>query len=330
MPELPLLTRTHVDWSDFQLPNDSCFIYARSSEKRSEHPSQWEKKQDECRFIEVINQRPFDFSVIIDDSTQDILVRSNAALSHLISQIDSTRLFVDITGLEHHIWASLLRAIIREQRPVSAVYVEPERYKYSSNPTEGRLFDLTDKFTEIGSFPGFTRLESTGDESRTCFVPFLGFEGNRLAHAIEKIDPPVEKTFPVVGIPGFRADFPFNTYIGNRGSLSRDGLWKRVRFAIANSPTSAMERLRAIEREYPDHLLKIAPLGTRPHALGALLFALSGGPRVELVYDNPTPAMQRSDGTGRILVYDVTSMVSYTVAQHWSMRSSPQLTLRTN
>ena len=169
----------------------------------------------------------------------------------------------------------------------------------------------TDKFTEISSFPGFTRLESTDDESKTCFVPLLGFEGNRLAHAIEKIDPPVEKIFPVVGAPGFRADFPFNTYIGNRGSLSRDGLWKRVRFAIANSPTSAMERLRAIEHEYPDHLLKIAPLGTRPHALGAVLFALNGGPKVELVYDNPTPATQRSDGTGDILVYDVTSMVSF-------------------
>ena len=310
MPDLPLLTRTHTDWSDFQLPIEFCYIYARSSEERSEHPSLWEQNHDACRFVEIVEQHPFHFSVAVDGSTQDILIRSKAALSHFISQIDSTRLYVDITGLEHHVWASLLRAIICDVRPVSAVYVEPERYRYSLNPTEGRLFDLTDKFTEISSFPGFTRLESTDDESKTCFVPLLGFEGNRLAHAIEKIDPPVEKIFPVVGAPGFRAEFPFSTYIGNRGSLSRDGLWKRVHFAIANSPTSAMERLRVIEHEYPDHLLKIAPLGTRPHALGAVLFALNGGPKVELVYDNPTPATQRSDGTGNILVYDVTSMVS--------------------
>ena len=316
MPELPLLTRTHTEWSDFQLPIDSCYIYARSNEKRSEHPSLWEQKHDGCRFVEIVDQQPFNFSVTIDGSTQDIPIRSNARLSQFISQIDFTRLFVDITGLEHHVWASLLRAIISDTRPVSAVYVEPERYRYSSNPTEGRLFDLTDKFTEISSFPGFTRLESTDDESKTCFVPLLGFEGNRLAHAIEKIDPPFEKIIPVVGTPGFRADFPFNTYIGNRGSLSKDGLWKRVRFAIANSPTSVMERLRAIEREYPDHLLKIAPLGTRPHALGAVLFALTGGPRVELVYDNPTPATKRSDGTGKILVYDVTSMCHSPVARH--------------
>ena len=310
MPKLPLLTRTHRDWNDFQLPIDSCYIYARSSEKRSEHPSLWEEKHNGCRFVEITEQERFRFSANKDGGKREILIRSQAGLSHFISQIDSPRLFIDITGLEHHVWASLLRAIIREVRPVSAVYVEPELYRNSSNPTEGRRFNLTEKFTEISSFPGFTRLGSTDDEARTCFVPMLGFEGNRLAHAIEKIDPRVEKIFPVVGIPGFRADFPFHTYLGNRGSLSRDGLWKRVSFAIANSPTSAMERLRAIGQEYPDDLLKIAPLGTRPHALGAVLFALTSDAQVELVYDNPTPATQRSDGTGNILVYDVTSMVS--------------------
>ena len=310
MPELPLLTRTHSDWSDFRLPTASCYIYARSSEERSKHPTSWERTHDGCRFVEITGQQRFQFSVNIDGSAQDVLIRSNAALSQFLSQIDSDSLFINITGLEHHVWASLLRIVLGDVRPVSAVYVEPELYRYSSNPTEGRLFNITDRFTEISSFPGFTRLGSIDDESKTCFVPLLGFEGNRLAHAIEKIDPPVENIFPVVGIPGFRADFPFHTYIGNRGSLSRDGLWKRVSFAIANSPTSAMERLRAIGWQYPDHLLKIAPLGTRPHALGAVLFALGSGAQVELVYDNPTPATQRSDGTGNILVYDVTAMVA--------------------
>lgn len=311
MPELlPLLTRTHSDWDNFQLPIASCYIYARSSEERSEHPGLWKQRHEGCRFVEIVKQEHFGFSARIDGLTQDIRIRSRTDLSRFISTFDSARVYINITGLEHHVWASLIRILIWNSRPVSAVYVEPERYRYSSNPTEGRLFDLTAKFTEISSFPGFARLESVDDESKTCFVPLLGFEGNRLAHAIEKIDPPIENIFPIVGIPGFRADFPFNTYLGNRGSLSRDGLWKRVRFAIANSPTSALESLRAIEQEYPDHLLKIAPLGTRPHALGAVLFALTSGAQVELVYDNPTPAPQRSDGTGNILVYDVTSMVS--------------------
>ena len=139
MPDLPLLTRTHADWSAFQLPVDSCYIYAHSSEERSEHPSLWEQSHVACRFVEIVEQHPFHFSVAVDGSTQDILIRSKTALSRFISQIDSTRLFVDITGLEHHVWASLLRAMLCDVRPISAVYVEPERYRYSLNPTEGRL-----------------------------------------------------------------------------------------------------------------------------------------------------------------------------------------------
>ena len=310
MFDTPLMTRPYSSWDDFDLPVDSCYIYAQSSEERSEHPVSWEAKHDGCSFVEVTEQNRFYFSATTDRVTQRMFIRNSAELSAFISKISADRIFLDITGIEHHVWASLLRFIVDDGRPVSAVYVEPERYRYSSSPTEGRLFDLTDKFTEISSFPGFTRLGSVDDESKTCFVPLLGFEGNRLAHAIEKIDPPVDKVLPVVGVPGFRADFPFYTYIGNRSSLSRDGLWKRVQFAIANSPTSAMERLRVIGRDYPDHLLKIAPLGTRPHALGAVLFALIASAQVELVYDYPTPAPQRSDGSGKILVYDVTAMVS--------------------
>ncbi len=311
MPELPLLTRIYGDWRGFELPTASCYIYARSNEERSRHPGAWEQGGEDCRFVEIVRQKRFAFSARFGGATHEILIRSRTALSNFISQVQSPGgLYVNITGLEHHVWAPIVREGLSRSRPIRAVYVEPEHYRYSSNPTEGRLFDLTARFTEISSLPGFARLESIEDEAKTCFVPLLGFEGNRLAHAIEKIDPPVENILPVIGVPGFRAGFPFNTYLGNRGALEKDGLWKQVRFAIANSPFSAIESLRAIAADYPDHLLKIAPLGTRPHALGAVLFALNSSAQVELVYDNPTPAPQRSDGAGSILVYDVTAMVS--------------------
>ena len=310
MTESPLLTRMHNDWGSFALQVPSCYIHGRSSEERSSHPTAWEENYAGCQFVEVIDQGRFQFSVEKEGTSEDIRIRSQTELTYLIESLPSERIYIDITGLETHIWAPLIRAAIGGDRRVMAVYVEPKLYRHSLNPTEGRLFDITDKFTEISSFPGFARLESVEDESKICFVPLLGFEGNRLAHAIERVDPPAGKIFPVIGVPGFRADFPFNTYIGNRVALAKDGLWKEVRFAIANSPISALDRLRTIAGEYPDHLIKVAPLGTRPHALGAVLFALTNDGQVELVYDNPTPATQRSAGTGNILIYDVTSMVA--------------------
>lgn len=286
------------------------YIYARSNEERSIHPYSWENGHSRCRFVEVKDQDRFQFAVEKEGRREEIRVRSQSELAYLIESLPDKVVYIDITGIESHIWAPLIRTAIGGDRSVMAVYVEPKDYRHSLNPTEGRLFDITDKFTEISSFPGFAKLGSVEDESKICFVPLLGFEGNRLANAIEKIDPPAGKIFPVIGVPGFRADFPFNTYIGNRVSLAKDGLWKDVRFAIANSPISAWDCLRTIAGEYPDHLIKVAPLGTRPHALGAVLFALTDGGQVELVYDNPTPARQRSAGTGNILIYDVTSMVA--------------------
>ena len=187
MPELPLLTRTHSDWNALELPPSSCYIYARSNEERSRHPSPWEQRGDDCLFVEIVQQERFSFSVQFDGSTRNILIRSQAALSSFVSELHSSvRLYVNITGLEHHVWAPIVREGLGGTRPVSAVYVEPEQYRYSSDPTGGRLFDLTARLTEISSLPGFARLGSIDNEAKTCFVPLLGFEGNRLAYAIEK------------------------------------------------------------------------------------------------------------------------------------------------
>ena len=63
--------------------------------------------------------------------------------------------------------------------------------------------------------------------------------------------------------------------------------------------------LREIVPRYRSDFLKIAPIGTRPHALGAVLFLLSSERRVELVYDHP---IRRASGTtcsANLLVYDV-------------------------
>ena len=37
----------------------------------------------------------------------------------------------------------------------------------------------------------------------------------------------------------------------------------------------------------PDKLIKIAPIGTKPHCIAAILFAIKYYKNVEVVYDNP-------------------------------------------
>ena len=71
-------------------------------------------------------------------------------------------------------------------------------------------------------------------------------------------------------------EYPFYAYHGNRSALTETQAWKDVRFAIANCPFSLYYLLEDVAYDYPGDMLKIAPIGTKPHALGAILFALNG------------------------------------------------------
>ena len=108
-----------------------------------------------------------------------------------------------------------------------------------------------------------------------------------------------------MGVPGFRPEYPFHTFLGNRIPLIQNGAWRNVRFAIANCPFSLFYVLQDIAADFPHDLLKIAPIGTKPHALGAVLFSLSSSKPVELVYDHPIRKSARTMGAARLLVYHV-------------------------
>ena len=56
--------------------------------------------------------------------------------------------------------------------------------------------------------------------------------------------------------------------------------------------------------------MKIAMVGTKPHALGAVLFALTNPARAELIYDHPIRKPGRTGGSDRLLVYHVGAIAS--------------------
>jgi hypothetical protein len=204
--------------------------------------------------------------------------------------------------MPHHVWAPLVRAGLRSGKRLLAIYVEPDEYAVSLAPTEGEIFDLSERIEGVAPIPGFISLVDRSDEE-SCFVALLGFEGTRFAHILERVQPLAAKIVPVVGVPGFRAEYPFHTYHGNRLSLSATQAWRRVRFAAANDPFSLYYELQAISASYPGHQMKIAPIGTKPHALGAVLYAIGHADNVELVYDHPIRKPARTRGSDRVLIY---------------------------
>ena len=228
----------------------------------------------------------------------------------LFSKIESKIIYLDITGLSHHVWAPLLRAAVASCKQVYVVYVEPRTYTFSRTPTEAEIFDLSEAIHGIFPLPGFGILSEPDDEELVLFVPFLGFEGHRFAYVLEQVQPPGRKIIPIIGVPGFKPVFPFHTYLGNKNILGQSTLHTQIRHIMANSAFDAFYVLQEIATDNLDHTLKIAPIGTKPHALGAVLFTLWTDRPVEIVYDHPIRKPNRTSGSANILVYDVDQLLS--------------------
>jgi len=192
-------------------------------------------------------------------------------------------------------------------RDIVVTYVEPREYRFSQGPTENEIFDLSEAIEGIAPLPGFTRLREP-PYGEVCFIPLLGFEGTRFAYMIEQVQPPGENIVPIVGVPGFRPEYPFYTYHGNRFPLSQNHAWKNVRFAIANCPFSLFYLLDEIASERGGQFLKVAPIGTKPHALGAVIYSLARG-SIELLYDFPIRKAKRTEGTARLLAYHISDFL---------------------
>ena len=300
----PILTETYSSIDRFRPEPGSVYIFGTSGEDRSAHSREWSANATGVEFVSVNAQESSSFSVETPSGSETIALRSANQLKIFIQRFSKRRIYLDVTGLGHHIWAPLVKTCLASGESLSAVYVEPSDYRFSTTPTEGEIFDLSERITGISPIPGFVSL-SDRDNERVCFIPLLGFEGTRFAYLTEQVQPPGGKIFPIIGVPGFRPQYPFFTYHGNKSALMQTQAWKSVRFAAANCPFSLFYALEDIAKDYPQDLLKIAPIGTKPHALGAILYALARPQNVEIVYDHPIRKPTRTEGTSRLLVYRI-------------------------
>ena len=297
----PLFTEIVREAHDFRPERGMSYIYGRSSEPRSSHVEEWVSEASDLRLVEI--EYGSDNSFQLDDTTFHL--RGMEQLKQFWRDRNSTTAYLDITGLPHHVWAPLLRAGLGVLHSLRVVYAEPKTYRFHPSPTPGEIFDLSARIGGIAPLLGFASLTDERDETSSVFVPTLGFEGARFAYLLEQVQPPGDKVVPIVGVPGFRPEYPFHTYLGNQGTLYETGCWQKIRFAVANCPFSLFYTLEDILQEYRGDRLKIAPIGTKPHAIGAVLFAVIHPSAVELVYDHPIRKAERSQGAARLLIYHV-------------------------
>ena len=297
----------------FNVETDAVYIYGESVEKRSHLPAEWLANQTRASFVKIEEEDYDEFAFHVDGERYHL--RSISELDQFISLVVGmgAAIYLDVTGLSHHVWAPLVGALVdhvkANSRPrLRIVYVEPGHYAKAEVPHPGDIFDLSSEVRGVRPLPGFARLRRANPD-RSLLIALLGFEGFRFHAIIASLESDSVEVIPVIGVPGFRAEYPFYTYEGNLFPLAKNDNWMRRELVTANDPFEVVNLLDYLGRRHPDVLLRIAMVGTKPHALGAVLFFKLKPERCELIYDNPIRSPGRTESDRRVLVYDVGGFV---------------------
>ncbi len=185
---------------------------------------------------------------------------------------------------------------------VSLLYVEPSGYRADrSQVLLRRDFELSDN---VPSFTGVPNAVLLRELTKTRFVFLVGYEGQRLERAIEQTDARPSDCSIVFGVPAFQPGWEMDSFANNIRVIHDRGIGELC-YTGAQNPAgayAALERLHASCE--PGQRLLVSPIGTKPHGIGAALFACDHE-HVGLLYDNPARKQGRTIQVATWHLFDV-------------------------
>lgn len=214
--------------------------------------------------------------------------------------INVKNVLIDITSLQHVTIACLLRKLLTEIKParVFLTYAKPENYIKE----DVEMYEFSTDFTSPSAIPGFASC-SKQDE---VLVPFLGFEGMRLKNIIG--DEHYSDINPIVGFPSDDPMWQFETLRHCKDAIVEQGAQLKIRKCKADSIYDAYFELERVALDYNKPLV-IAPLGTRPHFVATVIYALKHKRDCRIIYDNAIEKSNYTQGIRNIKVYHISRFI---------------------
>jgi hypothetical protein len=260
-----------------------------------------------CQFCKTHASSHFNLDYSIDDKVL-LVGNTKTKFGALRARIQGCKnLLVEATSLNCPEILNLLRCVREEKVPrVSFLYLEPIEYRraVSGRLSDYRAFDLSHN-SRFQSIHGFMTDLSSLEPGNAVF--FLGFEKARLAQAFEQEESLQRwKSHAVVGVPAFEPAWEIDTLSNNIDQLAARNL--QIHFCAAASVDasySLLVRLRTDDKQ-EDPVLA-APLGTKPHTIGAALFLVEHHEydQAVLLFDHPQRRIGRSKDIRKWHLYDV-------------------------
>ena len=243
---------------------------------------------------------PSEYRINIDEKSWRANEVENIAL-----EFPARNILFDATTLDFPDILLLVRGYLLRGSPVRFyfLYAEPYAYNGVSGSKTRHEFQLSDSYaSDYYPIPGFISLQ-TNPNSIGRVTVFVGFEGARLSNLIADSEPEVLKRFNIVfGIPPFKTDWETHSLMENASVLLGQQV-EEILYAGANNPYSCYEVLMMLYRNRDcSSTFEVAPLGTKPAAIAAALFAAEHR-GVSVRYDYPRRSVGRSSGVGKVHLF---------------------------
>ena len=184
------------------------------------------------------------------------------------------------------------------QNAFDIVYVEPGNYSRPDRPglLQRRDFELSSEVPGYRAIPGSALILRDRKPFRSVF--FLGYEEARLRRAFEDLQMlSASKTSVTLGVPAFKAGWEMDAMANNIAVIREQNIRGGVHFCGAENPFAVVELLSEVYQGLESgERLVLAPIGTKPHGIGALFAAMRND--VGIIYDHPQRTRNRSSNVG--------------------------------
>lgn len=297
-------------WDDIDnviLEQKSLYIYAHDPEDRSVFCAQkLQLNNTHAKYVELNYDDENDSISIVGGAYSSFSLYSTLKLSEFFAPYKDYVIYLEVTGLSCRVAAPIMKYAMENDLEVRIVYAEPFSYKIKEFHKMGLNKDLSETVNGIDPLPGLISL--IPHKESPLFVVMLGFEGGRFSQIIQDQNPDNDKIIPVLGVPGYKMNYPYISLLGNKSQILNTGCWQTIKYAEANSIVDSYMLLQKLSYKNRDPEMVVAPIGTKPHAIGAILYSLKHPNKVEIVYDNPKRSVHRTDGIGKVLVCNITKL----------------------
>ncbi|HFG6920901.1 hypothetical protein [Acinetobacter baumannii] len=251
----------------------------------------------------TLNYNPDEFSFLIEkDETSDTLFTHD--LIDYLSEFRDKSIVIDATSFDIAVLTFICKSL-KELNilKIDILYIEPEDYEiqrtFDENDYDPLLSDSTLGFEEA-AIPDISK--PIEQDETNYFIFLVGYEGDRLTNAFQKLDFNLQKYEFIFGVPSFIYSWeriPFTTQaeiLLEKNQLAQD----YIHYCGANNIIGTYRLIKNLKNEAQFDNIFLVPLGTKLMSLAAIKAVCEDMEKTFILYDYPSKMSGRSKGKNKV------------------------------